>query len=259
MKIIILTQHENVYLPKSFATVCSEISSDVVAVVCSPAMSTHGGAVEGLIKHLCLFGLNGGTRMAWRVVSAKALSLIRAGEKGPYYSVKQVARAFRLPFYSVRKINSKRLYGIIENHKPDLLISISCPQIVGKGIRRKLPMGCINVHGAPLPKYRGLMPTFWVLRNGESKTAVTVHELGARLDDGDILIQKEVEIAANDTWDSLVYKTKALGVQALLEAVCQIRDGSITRKPNREEQATYFSFPTASDRIAFHARGRRFF
>lgn len=103
------------------------------------------------------------------------------------------------------------------------------------------------------------MPAFWVLRNGEAKTATTVHDLGAKLDDGDIILQRKVEITPEDTWDSLVRKTKAAGTQALIEAVEQIKDGSVKRKPNLEEEATYFSFPTAKDRKAFIQAGRRFF
>ena len=120
-------------------------------------------------------------------------------------------------------------------------------------------MGCINVHGAPLPKYRGLMPAFWMLRNSETKTAVSVHDLRAKLDDGDILVQREVDISPDDTWDTLVQRTKAIGATALIDAIRQIKDGSVQRKPNREEDATYYSFPTASDRKAFLATGRRFF
>lgn len=103
------------------------------------------------------------------------------------------------------------------------------------------------------------MPAFWVLRNGETKTAVTVHDLEAKLDDGDILVQREVEITPTETWYSLVQKTKTCGAQALVEAVRQIEAGTVVRKSNREEDATYYSFPTAADRRVFLAAGRRFF
>jgi len=260
MKIVILTQEENLYLPKSFAAVCGEFPEDIACIVSSPAMSTHGGAVKGFIKHFLLFGIRGTWIMGWRVITAKLKAkLLKPTAKGPFYSIRQVADAFNIPHYYVPKIKDQQFQDIIDKHKPDLLISISCPQIIGKKIRDRLPMGCINVHGAPLPKYRGLMPAFWVLRNGEAKTATTVHDLGAKLDDGDIILQREVEITPEDTWDSLVRKTKAAGAQALIEAVEQIKTGTAQRKPNLEEEATYFSFPTAKDRKAFIQAGRRFF
>jgi methionyl-tRNA formyltransferase len=103
------------------------------------------------------------------------------------------------------------------------------------------------------------MPAFWVLRNGESITAVTVHDLADRLDDGDILLQQEVPIKADDTWSSLVSRTKSVGADILVQAIEQIDNGTVQRLPNCDEDATYFSFPTSKDRQVFHAAGRRFF
>jgi methionyl-tRNA formyltransferase len=103
------------------------------------------------------------------------------------------------------------------------------------------------------------MPAFWVLRNGETQTASTVHDLGDKLDNGAILLQRPVTITPQDTWDSLVRKTKAAGAEALVEVVFQIEKGAVERRPNRNEDATYFSFPTAQDRKAFFKAGRKFF
>lgn len=260
MRLLVLTQNENLYLPNSFATVCKALGSDIVCIASSPAMSTHGGPVKGFIKHLRLFGFKGTWIMGWRIILAKFKAMLtKPNSDGPFYSIKQVADAFKVPYYAISRISDPSFLALIAKYQPQLLISISCPQIIGKKIRDQLPMGCINVHGAPLPKYRGLMPAFWVLRNGEAKTATTVHDLGAKLDDGDIILQREVEILPDDTWDSLVRKNKAAGAQALIDAVRQIKDGSVKRKPNLEKEATYFSFPTAKDRKAFIQTGRRFF
>jgi len=218
-------------------------------------MSTHGGAAKGFLRHFQLFGITGTAIMSSRVIAARLKALLHR----PFYSIKVVADYFHIPFYHINKIESDEFQRILGKYEPELLISISCPQIIGKKIRERFARGCINVHGAPLPKYRGLMPAFWVLRNGEAKTATTVHDLEAKLDDGDILVQREVEITPEDTWDSLVRKTKTVGAQALIQTVEQIRTGTVQRKPNREEEATYFSFPTAKDRGAFLAAGRRFF
>jgi len=171
----------------------------------------------------------------------------------------KIDSAFNIPFYEVEKISSPEFHGLIDRYPPDLLVAQSCPQILGKKILDRFPMGAINVHGAPLPRYRGMMPSFWVLRNGETRTASTVHDLAAKLDNGDILAQREVPIAPDDTWDSLVTKTKTAGAEALIEAINQIKAGTVKRQPNPEEDATYFTFPTYKDRKAFLASGRHFF
>jgi methionyl-tRNA formyltransferase len=68
-----------------------------------------------------------------------------------------------------------------------------------------------------------------------------------------------VAITPQDTWDSLVRKTKTAGAEALIEVVLQIEKGAVRWEPNRNEDATYFSFPTAEDRKAFFKAGRKFF
>ncbi len=260
MRIIILAQEENLYLPQSFATVCREFPGEVVCIVSSPAMSTHGGPVKGFIKHFKLFGIKGTWIMGWRVILVKLKAKFSNPKNdGPFYSIKQVADTFNIPYHYVPKVKDQQFHDILDNYKPDLLISISCPQIIGKKIREKIPLGCINVHGAPLPKYRGLMPAFWVLRNNEKETATTVHDLAAMLDDGDIILQYRVDVEDNDTWDSLVHKTKSAGAKALIEAVKKIKAGNVERYPNHDSEATYFSFPTAEDRKVFLKAGRRFF
>ena len=260
MKILVLSQNENLYLPESLDTVIRGLGREVVCVVSAPAMSTHGGAVKGLFRHFGLFGWKGTLIMGGRVIAAKLRDRFgRPSADGPFYSLRAVAETHKTPYFEVDKVNSNEFHSIIDQYQPELLISLSCPQVVGKKVRERFPKGCINVHGAPLPKYRGLMPAFWMLRNGETSAASTVHDLEEKLDNGDILVQREVPISPDDTWDTLVRKTKAEGARALLEAVSAIRDGGVNRKPNLEKEATYYSFPTALDRKAFLASGRRFF
>ena len=103
------------------------------------------------------------------------------------------------------------------------------------------------------------MPAFWALRFNEKTTAVTVHDLSDKLDNGDILNQREIAISPEETWDSLVRKSKAIGAEALIETIGQIKNGSVMHRENPDEKATYFSFPTAQDRKAFLAAGKRFF
>lgn len=260
MRILILTQNEHLYLPASLAVICREFRNDLCCVVSAPAMSTHGGAIKGFIRHLGLFGPVGTLVLGGRVIAAKIADRFEpARAEGRFFSVRGVASAFGVPYHAIAKVKSDAFEAILEKYRPELLVSISCPQIIGKKVRGRFPRGCINVHGAPLPRYRGLMPAFWALRFDEKKTAATVHDLADKLDNGAILKQRQVDIAADDTWDSLVRKTKRAGALALAETIREIKNGSEQRRPNADEEATYFSFPTAEDRKAFRGAGRRFF
>lgn len=260
IRITILTQEENLYLPSSFAHVCRELGDRVKLIISAPAMSTHGGPIKGFFRHASLFGLYGTWILGSRTIAAKLRArTARPTREGPYYSIQHVAESFDIPFHRVAKIKSEEFETLVDSFPTDILISISCPQIIGKKVRDRFPKGCINVHGAPLPKYRGLMPAFWMLKNDEKAGAATVHVLDAKLDDGDVLLQEPIEISGDDTWDSMVRKTKKAGADALVRAVKMIEDGTVTYTPNREEDATYFSFPTGKDRKEFRSVGRRFF
>lgn len=120
------------------------------------------------------------------------------------------------------------------------------------------PEGVINIHGALLPKYRGKLPSFWVLAHGEEKTGVTVHYMNEELDDGPIIVQREVPIELDDTLHSLVLRSKVqYGASALAEAVRQIMEGEVDPKENDESEATYFSFPTPDAIQRFRDQGRK--
>jgi methionyl-tRNA formyltransferase len=260
MRCLLLTQDEKVFLPKSVDALCKRQHHNMAAIVVAPAMSTHGGWWRGLLRHVLLFGFSG--VKGWARVLAKATikerwaSLFSTPSVG---SIEQIAKRYDIPFFRVDEINCPKFHGLLDRLSSDLLISLSCPQVIGKKIRERFSLGAINVHGAPLPRYRGLMPAFWMLKNGESMAAATVHDLAARLDDGAILVQLTAPISKNETWETLVQKTKALGVDALIEAIDQIENGIVQRRPNQDDLATYFSFPTWKDSREFLNSGKRFF
>jgi len=260
MRALILTQKETLYLPTAIRQVCEDLKPEIVCIVSAPAMSTHGGYFRGLARHVRLFGIRGTFILMSRLLAAKAHdSFGHKGRTGPFYSIRSTAQAFDIPYYEIGRVKGREFQELIDEYRPDLLISMSCPQIIGKAVRKQFSMGCINVHGGPLPRYRGLMPAFWALRFNEKTTAVTVHDLADKLDNGDILMQRRIAISPDETWDSLVRKSKMTGAEALVETVKRIKSGTVTRKENLDEQATYFSFPTVRDRNAFLAAGRRFF
>jgi methionyl-tRNA formyltransferase len=260
LKVAIFTQDDRVYLPISVGILVEAAPERVSCIVLSPPMSTHGGGVKGLLKHLPVFGIRGTLRMGLRVIWARLGPLLGRRPVGRrYWSIEEVGRAHGVPTYFVEKVNSQRMNEVIDRHPADLLVSVSCPQIIRPKLLRRFPGGGINVHSAPLPRYRGLLPSFWVLYHGEKETAVTVHDLAEKLDDGEILYQRPVPIEPGDTWNSLLGKTKVAAGEALVEVVEQLENRSVTRRPNRDEDSTYFGFPTWKDAREFRSRGLRMF
>jgi methionyl-tRNA formyltransferase len=254
LRLTIFTQDERLFLPIPIARVAERFRDRITCLVTAPPLSTHGGGLQAVGKHLGVFGLRGSAAMATRLAATRA-GLRLPGRRDR--SVAEVGRRLGLPTFEVERVNSRAMARILDAHPADLLISVSCPQVVRARILGRFPLGGINVHSAPLPHYRGLLPSFWVLYHREPQTAVTVHDLGAGIDDGAILIQRPVPVAPDETWSSLVLKTKTAAGDALIEAIERIEDGTVERRPNDLEAGSYFSFPTWREGLRFRMQGGR--
>lgn len=190
------------------------------------------------------------------------LSLVRYGVR--YLGAKlsgagpaRVARRYGVPAGRVADVNAPDFLQRLREMQVDLVISAACPQILREEILDLPALGCINVHSAPLPRYRGMLPTFWVLLHGEDTTAVTVHMMNEDLDDGPIIVQKAVPIHEDETQASLMRRCKVVGGRLLAEAIDLFDVDGVQPRPNPREEATYFSFPTAEQAREFRARGNR--
>ena len=109
-----------------------------------------------------------------------------------------------------------------------------------------------------LPKYRGLMPTFWALRNNEQYTGVTVFIVDEGIDSGPIVEQHKVEIGKK-TQRELILATKLIGVQLIEMAVNKIVNNELDLQENNADDATYFQYPTRKDVKIFYKNGKKFF
>ena len=99
--------------------------------------------------------------------------------------------------------------------------------------------GTVNVHGSLLPKYRGAAPIQWAIINGEKKTGVTTMLTVLKLDAGDILLTKEIEIDDDMTAGHLHDKMSVVGAELLIETIQGLEKGDITPIPQNDVEATY--------------------
>ena len=155
-------------------------------------------------------------------------------------SVAELAAALSIPVFAPEDINHPIWTGKIKEMNPDILFSFYYRQMVHKPILEIPPSGCLNLHGSLLPKYRGRVPINWALINGEPETGVTLHDMTPRPDDGDIIAQKKVLIAPNDTAKSLNEKMTRVAVEMLDEILPRIKAGRAPRRVQDHSQATYF-------------------
>jgi methionyl-tRNA formyltransferase len=122
--------------------------------------------------------------------------------------------------------------------KADLFVVVAYGQYIPPSVLT-LPMyGAINLHPSLLPKYRGSSPIQWAVANGDAVTGVTILYVSEKMDAGDIILQREVPIGPDDTSAILEPVLAAAGALLLMEAIEQIRKGTVRRNPQNDAFAT---------------------
>lgn len=175
------------------------------------------------------------------------------------HSVRAVAKKYNVAVHDVPDVNSEDFLSMMRELGVELIVSISGTQLYRKKLRAQTKYGIVNCHGALLPKYRGLMPSFWTLANGAKEGGVTVHFVDAKLDNGPIIVQRSYRIHDHDTLEDVMTRSKDLAAECIIEAVSVIESGDPDLKPNREEDSTHHSMPTKDDVRKFREAGHRFF
>jgi len=257
MNLFLLSQPDAFYIPELIDRFVEE-KPDAARIVGASVLEGEV-ALENMPDYLRLMGLRGTLLNGLDFARHEALDLLdRAVGLSGVYSVQGALRRHNIPEHTPENVNDPSFLRELDRRNVDLVISIACPQIVREDLLAHPPEGVINIHGALLPKYRGKLPSFWVLANEEEKTGVTVHYMNKELDDGPIIVQREVPIRSNDTLHSLVLRSKVeYGAPALAEAVRQIIEGEVEPRENDGEEASYFSFPTPEAIKLFRERGRQ--
>jgi methionyl-tRNA formyltransferase len=143
-----------------------------------------------------------------------------------------------IPVLSPAKINTPDSLAVIQGLRPDLLVVVAYGQLLRPALLAVPPLGCINVHGSLLPRYRGAAPIQWAVANGDAVSGVTTMFMNEGMDTGDMILKREVPIDSADTGGSLHDKLAKVGAALLGETVELIRSGRVPRVPQEESQAT---------------------
>ena len=163
------------------------------------------------------------------------------GRKGIIEKVptKVIAEKYNIPVFQPVKIRDD--YSFIDDIKPDLVITLAYGQIVPQGFLDKIPMGCLNLHGSLLPKYRGASPVQTALINNEEVTGVTLMEMVKAMDAGRMYAKKEVLIDEEDNATSLFNKIKEAAKELVLEALPKYINGELKGEEQDESLVTFCS------------------
>lgn len=161
------------------------------------------------------------------------------GKEVQFTPVKECAVAAGIEVFQPVKIKDPEAVEHLREYDADIFVVAAFGQILSQEILDMPKFGCVNIHASLLPKYRGAAPIQWSILDGEEKTGVTIMQMNAGLDTGDMLMVKEYTIKSTDTGESLFDTLAELGAKAIVEALPLIEAGKLIPIPQDDSLSTY--------------------
>ena len=123
----------------------------------------------------------------------------------------------------------------IKKLNPDVICVVAYGKILPKEILEIPRLGCINVHGSLLPKYRGAAPIQWAVLNGDKITGITTMYMDVGMDTGDMILKQEVEIGEDETTGELWDRLSKIGGELLVDTLKQVENGTAPREKQGDD------------------------
>ncbi|MGK2959625.1 MAG: methionyl-tRNA formyltransferase [Candidatus Malihini olakiniferum] len=161
------------------------------------------------------------------------------GKKLTPSPVKVLAEQYSVPVLQPKSLSPAENQSLIADLQADIIVVVAYGLILPQAVLDMPRLGCVNVHGSLLPRWRGAAPIQRSLWAGDSETGITVMQMDARLDTGDILHKLSCPITQQDTSASLCYRLAELGQQGLLTTLASLAQGTAIAEKQDDSLATY--------------------
>lgn len=172
--------------------------------------------------------------------------------------VKEKAVGLGLKVYSPIKLRSD--FEFIKELNPDMIITCAYGQILSEEILNIPKLGCFNLHGSLLPKYRGGAPIHYALLNGDEKTGITLMYMDKGMDSGDMIAKEEIKIEDNDNIESLTNKLSIIASKMIIKYLPSLIDGTNNRVKQDISKVTFSPIITREDEhLDFNVTAREIF
>jgi methionyl-tRNA formyltransferase len=259
LKIEFLTDDNPLYVLPFFEEFLRHYSTEFEIAHISSCRPMGKRPRRKLLRELTsLYGVLGIARILGRWTAARILGLLPRGRSARrYYTLHQLSRAYSVSFTRIGNPNHPDFVDEFKKRRADLLVSIACPYILKEPLLTTPALGCINMHHAPLPRYKGMMPTFWQMYQGEKTVGVTIHRMTPKIDAGEVLLQGELEIQPGETLDHLIRRSKRHGAHCMARVLREIAAQTQRVVAIDKGQESYFTFPTVEEIREFRRRGLR--
>lgn len=249
-KVTVVTQDDPFYMPIFFEALLSSLPKGVQVTEVTVLRSFDESFPDLFQRMYKLYGPVNFVRRGIEYVHRKLLNRF-----GGDYSVAAVARDHGVAVTHRDSVNTDAFVSGIEHDGIDVILSASAPEIFDSEVLAAPDWGCLNVHTAELPKYRGMLPTFWALYHGDDEIGVTVHTMAEEIDQGQIVRQTTFPIESASL-DDAIRQGKRTGGRLAAAALGDIERDKVMLAP-MEGEGSYFSFPTRAERKEFQRRGGR--
>lgn len=153
--------------------------------------------------------------------------------------VKEIALKHNIPVFQPKTLRNEESFDIIKELNPDIIVVVAYGKILPKNILDYPKLGCVNVHGSLLPKYRGAAPIQYSILNGEKETGITTMFMGEGLDTGDMLLKVSTPIGENETYGELHDRLAVMGSDILVDTLELLAENKITPIKQDDEKSTY--------------------
>lgn len=153
--------------------------------------------------------------------------------------VKVCAMEHGIPVMQPRRIKTPEAVAELKSYPADVYVVAAFGQILSQEILDIPRYRSLNIHASLLPKYRGCSPIQHVIIDGEEKTGITIMQMDAGIDTGDMLYKKEIDILPEDNYETLHDKLMVLGGEAIVEALVLLEEGKLVPKKQNGEESCY--------------------
>ena len=263
LRISILTQNDIVAIPNNIYRLILDDKIEVVSVF---TISGKGDVKIMLFRFILGFGIFQMLKLSYHFfllhfkdfsylifksfLNLRPISIIRP------ISIKSICKEENIFFKQYVNLSSKKIISYLESKKIDVLVSFSTPIKLDKELLNTAKHGGINLHCSLLPKYSGLLPSFWTQYFKEKKIGCTIHQMDKNIDTGKILGQEEIDNSIDNSIFENIILTKKMGGVLMNKVLRNIQTNNVIQL-NQEGVRSYFSWPSIKQIKEFKKSGGR--
>lgn len=251
LRVFVITEDDPLYVVRFFEVFLTEYPKDHIELV---GVTVSRAFHEPILRTARRIHRFYGTIDFLRLLSRWVLAKLRRR------SIATLIRGVGVPLIHAASVNDPDFIRRLAEMRIDVLVSVAAPEVFKASLLATPRLGCINIHSGRLPRYRGMMPTFWQMLSGESVATVTIHEMAERLDAGGVLATHDFPLQDRDSLDRVIVGTKRAGGRLMIETLTKF-DPVTGRRPSSTPidvaTGSYFRFPDPESVRRFRARGHR--